>query len=76
MILAAKILRILAWSWLVLVVLAVMVLTIGLNGFWTGMQKASLIIFSPLAMYYLPPTFILLGVSSWLQKEADTDSEE
>ena len=76
MTIATKICRILAWSWLALVVLAIMALTISLNGFWMGMQKASLIIFSPLAMYYLPPTFILLGVSAWLQKAADADSEE
>ena len=68
--------RVLALLWLAGVVLIVTVIAIYLNGFWDGLRHASLVIFSPLALYYLVPTFILLGASNLLKRAASTDTSE
>ncbi len=72
----AKLCRILAWLWLICVVLIVIVIAIYLNGFLEGLKHASLVIFSPLALYYLVPTLFLLGLSTLLSKAANTDKSE
>lgn len=68
-------LRFLAWSWAVLIILGICSFAIYANGFWAGMGRASLIIFSPKALYIFTPSFVLAGLAAIVRMMSETPEE-
>jgi hypothetical protein len=68
-------LRVLAWSWTILVIVGICSLAIYLNGFSEGMHKASLIIFSPKALYIFTPSFVLAGLAAITRRISEASEE-
>ena len=68
-------LRILAWSWTILVIVETCSLSIYLNGFSEGMRKVSMIVFSPDALYIFMPSFVLAGLAAIARKISSTAEE-
>ena len=68
-------LRILAWSWAILIILGICVFEIYLQGFFTGMRAASMTILSPAAMYIFLPSFVLAALAAITRKISETWEE-
>jgi len=68
-------LRILAWSWAIVVILGICVFEIYLQGFFAGMRAASMLILSPMAMYIFLPSFALAGLAAITRKIYETWEE-
>ena len=68
-------LRVLAWSWSVVVILGICVVAIYLQGFFAGMRAGSMLILSPAAMYIFLPSFILAGLASIARKMSEPPEE-
>lgn len=68
-------LRVLAWSWAILVIVGICGVAIYLNGFSEGMSKASSIIFSPVALYIFTPSFVLAGLAAIARRMSETHEE-
>jgi hypothetical protein len=64
----AAFLTIAAWIWAIFAILGICTLTIYLNGFAEGMTRASLIIFSPKALYIFLPSTVLGILSALVRK--------
>ena len=66
-------LRILAWSWAVLIILGICSLNIYINGFWDGMSRASSTVLSPAGLTYIfTPSFFLAGLAVIVRKMSET----
>ncbi|HEY3644442.1 MAG TPA: hypothetical protein VGM16_03815 [Gammaproteobacteria bacterium] len=68
----AAFLRVAAWGWAILVIAGICGLSIWLNGFSEGMSKASLMIFSPAALYIFLPSVVLGLLGDLVRKNLET----